>query len=198
VAILDADRWPLVLSREQFAEVTGLPDYPPELASRAVGDALYYAGNNSVTFTLRGVHVKLATMWEYESPGGDTHAATAIGSKATVTVHQTPGDVPQLFVGAADPQTHPTLMELLRRKCAGWQREFPGVTVEEGDAEARLVIPDRLRTGHEAHFAEVFEEFVRYFNTPRAVPPWERTNLFTKYFITTTGVALARQKRPYA
>lgn len=197
VTLLDADRWPLVLTREQFTELTGLPEYPPELAARAAEGSLDYAGNNSVTFTLRGTHVKLTTTWEYESPGGDTHAAVAHGTKAAVAVRQSPGELPELFATAADPKTHPTLVEQLRRKCDGWRYDFPGVAVEDRATEARLVIPAALRTGHEDHFAEVLEQFVRYFNTPRAVPPWERTNVFTKYFITTAAVALARQKRPY-
>ena len=57
-------------------------------------------------------------------------------------------------------------------------------------------IPDDLRTTHESHFAAVLEEYVRYFNTPRAAPPWERPNALAKYYITTKSVEMARQKRP--
>ena len=57
VAILDADRWPLVLSPDQFAEVTGLAAYPSELAPRVVNEQLYYTGNNTATLALGGVHV---------------------------------------------------------------------------------------------------------------------------------------------
>src|SRR5439155_24307259 len=85
VSILKADRWPLVLDREQLRELTGLAEYPPELAGRVVEGQLYYAGNNTVTFALRGVHVRLVTLWEYESAGGDTHTATARATRATVT-----------------------------------------------------------------------------------------------------------------
>ena len=41
------------------------------------------------------------------------------------------------------------------------------------------------------------EEFGRYFQAPRAVPAWERSNALARYFITTQAVELARQKRPY-
>src|SRR5262249_46372367 len=63
IQFLDADRWPLVLSEEQFRELTGLESYPPELALRVVNGQLYYAGNNTATFALRGVNVKLSTVW---------------------------------------------------------------------------------------------------------------------------------------
>jgi predicted dehydrogenase len=196
VAVLDADRWPLVLDEDQFRELTGLPDFPPELAPRVVAGQLYYAGNNTVTFALRGVHVRLTTLWEYESAGGgDTHRAVARGTKATVEVRQEPGGEPEVFVAAADPGDHPRLLEVLRRKWSDTPGAAPGSAVEDRGTEARLVIPRELRTGHEAHFAEVVEEFARYFHAPRSVPAWERANVLAKYFITTRAVELARQRR---
>lgn len=196
VTVMDADRWPLVLCEEQFRELTGLPDYPPELAPRVVGGHLYYAGNNSATLTVRGVYVRLTTTWEYESPGGDTHAATARGTRATVSIRQAPGGPSEVFVSAASAADHAALVDDLREKCEAWPHRFAGVEVEDRGAEARVVIPAELRTTHEDHFAAVTAEFVRYFHTPRAVPDWERVNLLTRYYITTRAVELAREKRP--
>ena len=198
ISILDADRWPLVLAEEQFAALTGLPGYPPELAPRVVEQQLYYRGNNSVTFTLGGVHVKLTTLWEYEAPpgGGDTHHAIAHGLRASVAIRQEPGQPPDVFVIAPAPDEHGAMLDPLRALCAKLRPDFPGLDVEDRGTEARLLFPDRLRTGHEAHFAAVMDEYVRYFHSPRAVPPWERPNLLAKYFITTRAVERAREKRP--
>jgi predicted dehydrogenase len=197
VKVIDADRWPLVLCEEQFRELTGLPGYPPGLAPRVVEGQLYYAGNNSVTLALRGVFVRLTTLWEYESAGGDTHTATARGTRATVMVRQPPGGPPDVFVSATNSADHDALVEAVRQKCEVWPNRFAGVEVEDRATEARVVLPDDLRTGHEDHFAEVLGEFVRYFNTPRAVPDWERVNVLTRYFITTRAVELARQRRQF-
>lgn len=196
VTVLDADRWPLVLTEEQFRDLTGLPDYPPELAPRVVEGQLYYAGNNSATVVARGVHVRLTTLWEYESAGGDTHAATARGTRAAVTVRQSPGGPPEVFVSATAAAGHAELVEKVRDKFEVWPHRFAGVEVEDRGIEARVTIPADLRTGHEDHFAAVLAEFVRYFNAPRAVPDWERPNALARYFITTRAVELARQKRP--
>jgi predicted dehydrogenase len=197
VHILDADGWPLVLSGEQFTAVTGLPAYPAELTRRVAAGQLYYAGNNAVTFALRGVHVRLSTRWDYEAPpgGGDTHLAVARGTKGTVEVRQPPGGPPDVYVTATDPDDHPELVRRLHRKWDELQRRFPGLGIADLGAEVRFVIPESLRTGHESHFAAVLEEFVRYFNTPRAVPPWERPNTLAKYYITTKAVEVAREKR---
>ena len=199
VQLVDADRWPLLLTREQFAELTGLPDFPPPLATRAGSGQLYYAGNNTAALTVRGVHVRVTTLWEYESPGGDTHDAIARGTRATVAVQQElgPGSVPELSVVAADPADHPRLLAVLLRKCDDWQRDYPGVAVDDRGDRLDVVIPAALRTGHEAHFAEVLGEFARYFHAPRAVPPWERANVLTKYHLTTTAVEVARRRRAF-
>ena len=198
IALLDGDRWPLLLSEEQFRFVTLLAGYPDELASRVVEGQLYYAGNNSATFALRSIHVKLAATWEYEAPAGgsDTHNSIAHGTKSSVAIRQSQGKRPELFVAAVEPAEHAEIVRVLRVKCEELASRFPNLAVDDRGVEARLVIPDDLRTGHESHFASVMDEYVRYFNTPRAVPSWERPNALAKYFITTKAVELARQKRP--
>ena len=197
VVVLDADRWPCLLSLEQFRDLTGLAAYPPELAARVVEGQLYYAGNNSVTFALKGVHVKLTTRWECEAGGGiDLHEAVARGTNATVAVLQAPGQQPTLTVTATDPRNHAKLVKAIQMKYRDIAGDFPGIIIEDRRKDVRLDVPDELRTGHESHFAAVLDEFARYFQTPRAVPPWERPNALAKYYITTKAVELARQKRP--
>lgn len=177
-----ADRWPLVLSEEQFRALTGLPGYPAELAGRVTDGHLRYAGNNAATFALCGVHVRLVTRWEYEAAvGGDTHTAVARGTRATVSVRQPPGSPPEVFVAAADPADHPDLVRRLGDRCA---------TTDLG-GEVRCDIPAQSRTGHESHFAAVLGEFVRDFGDPGAVPAWERANAVAKYHVTTAAVARA-------
>jgi hypothetical protein len=198
IQILDADRWPLVLSEDEFRFVTLLPGYPTELAHRIVEDQLYYAGNNSATFTLRGVHVKLTTRWEFESApgGGDTHNAIAYGVRSTIAIRQEPGHRRELFVTAVDAADRAGLATALAAKCTDLAGRYSGLTLEDRGTEIHFIVPDDLRTGHESHFAAVMDEYARYFQTPRAVPAWERPNLLAKYFITTKAVELARQKRP--
>lgn len=197
VEFLDADGWPLVLGEDQFRALTGLAEHPPELRGRVANGQLYYAGNNTVTLLLCGVHVRLTTLWEYEAPpgGGDTHRSVAYGTRARVEVRQEPTGRPEVFVAALTAAGHPGLVRRLAARCDELQAAYPGVSVADRGSEAQVLIPDELRTGHEAHFAAVVDEFVRYFHAPRAVPRWERPNLLAKYSITTRAVELAREKR---
>ena len=194
VQMIAADRAPLPLTPDQFGAVTGLSAYPPELRPYIAGGMLHYAGSNSATYTLRGVHVKLETGWGYEAPsGGDTHDCVARGTKATVAVRQPPGAPPGLFVAAADPADHAAMLASLRTRCDALQRDFAGVSVLNLDTEAQVLIPDKQRETHEDHFASVMDEFVRYFHTPSAYPAWERANALTRYYITTKAVEMARE-----
>lgn len=192
IQMLAADRMPLLLSEDQFRQVTHLQAYPVELQSRVVSGRLYYAGNNTATFTLRGVHVLLSTAWEYESVGGDTHQSYARGKRATVSVRQQPNGRPELYVSATDPADYADLLKKLRNKCDALQRDFAGLSVADLGSEAQIMIPDAWRAGHEEHFSAVMDEFVRYFYTPRAMPAWERPNALARYYITTKAVEMAR------
>ena len=196
ITMLSAESWPLVLSEEQFCAVTGLPSYPKPITNRLVNGQLYYAGNNTVTFLLGGVNVKLTTLWEYEAaPGsGDTHSSTALGTLARVAVRQQPGSAPDVFVAATIPTDHPQMLARLEAKCETLQQDFPGVQVRDLGTEAVLLIPDKLRTPHESHFAAMMEEFSYYFYNPRALPSWERPNTLARYYITTKAVELGRAR----
>lgn len=191
IQMLSADRTPLLLSEDEFRDITQLSEYPPDLQSHVVNGQFYYAGNNTATFVLRGVHVKLITAWEFASSGGDTHQSQARGTNATISIRQARTGPPELFVSATNPANHAEVMNKLRDKCEALQREFVGLSVEEIGAEAKIRIPDNWRTGHEDHFAAVMDEFVRYFYNPRAIPPWERPNALARYYITTKAVAMA-------
>lgn len=61
-----------------------------------------------------------------------------------------------------------------------------------GGEEAHIVIPEKYRVGHEAHFAEVTRAFLGYLQAPQSLPAWEKSNMLVKYYISTKGVELSR------
>lgn len=195
---LSAEAWPLLLSEDEFCAVTALPRYPEELAGRVVNEQLYYAGNNSVTLNLAGVHARLATTWEFEAPlgGTDTHSMVALGTQSRIEVRQEPIGVPEVYIAANNPADHPDLFKRLASKCELMRGRLPGLGAVDCGCEIKLDIPDKLRTTHENHFATVMDEFVRYFHNPRAVPAWERPNTLGKYYITTKAIEMTRNKLP--
>jgi hypothetical protein len=193
VQFIDARRWATTLDREQFQSITGLADYPPELAGWLDGDRLEYFCNNQVIYTLRGVHVRLDVLWDYEAPGsGDTHNAVFRGTRCSPIVRQAGGKPPELFV-VPNAGNHQQVRDGLVRRIDCWQGKYPGVRLVNVGDEFQILIPNIYRAGHEAHFAEVTVQFLKYLEAPQAIPTWESPNLLAKYFITTGGVGLARR-----
>ncbi|MGA1994555.1 MAG: putative oxidoreductase C-terminal domain-containing protein [Bryobacteraceae bacterium] len=193
IQLLSGRRWPLILTRAQFQEITGEPDFPPPLAARAKSGELAYFCNNAVDYTLRGIHVKLEVLWRWEAPrgSGDVYQASFLGSKARIEIRQGQAEnfKPELYVvplGGAAP-----VWRALHATVAGLQGEWPGLAIAANGAEARLDIPDKFRVGHEAHFAQVANRFLGYLKSPQTLPAWERPNMLAKYYVSTQGAELA-------
>jgi len=79
------------------------------------------------------------------------------------------------------------------RRVAELAKTWPGLAVLDEGARLRVVIPERYRVGHEAHFAEVTERFLAYLKDRTTLPAWERANMLAKYKVTTEAVALSRR-----
>jgi predicted dehydrogenase len=177
-AVLSASRWPTSMTAEQFRQVTGQP-----------GGPIDYFCNTRVSYALRGIHVKLDVLWRWEAPAGsgDTHLAIYRGSKARVEARQGAADNfrPELYVVGGDKAA-------LAAKVAELAKEYPGIGWEDRGPEARVTIPDSLRVGHEAHFAQVTRRFFDYLRRPETFPAWENPNMMAKYYVSTMGVARSR------
>jgi predicted dehydrogenase len=195
VELLAAKRWPTVLTREQLLRVIGEKTAPPVLEGRMKDGRLDYFCNTRVDYKLRGVHVRLDVRWDYEAPpgGGDTHFAVVRGRRARLEVRQGPEQKwrTELYVVPAREGDKPALYSVLRKKVAALSVRYPGLGVEDEGAAMRVTVPDSLRTGHEAHFAEVTTRFLEYLKSPAVMPRWEKANMLAKYSLTTRGAELS-------
>jgi len=195
IAMLEARHWPTRVSPQQFKQVTGEGAFPAELAPWVKDGQFEFIANNSVHYTVGGVHVALDILWNWEAPGdsGDVYEASFRGTKARVEIRQSKAQNyrPELYVVPASAA--PEVFDRLRRRLRALQAKWPGLDIAIEGQEARLVIPDQFRVGHEAHFAQVSNAFFSYFQNPRSLPAWEKSNMLAKYFITTKGVELANR-----
>jgi predicted dehydrogenase len=197
IRMLGGGRWPMMLTREQFQRVTGASAFPEFLHGALKGEELEYFCNNSVSYTLRGIHVTLVVRWEFEAQLGakDWQLAIFRGSKSRVEVRQGKEEQyqPELFVVPAKAEDKATVGTALKKKIAALQKPYPGLAVEEQDERFHIAIADALRTGHEAHFALVCRRFLDYVRHPKSLPAWEKPNMLAKYYVTTQGIELARK-----
>lgn len=173
IDILSSRREALTITRDQYKRVTGadLPGSTPTLD---------YACNRYIEYTLRGAHVKLDVLWNWEAPAGkgDTYDAAFHGSRATIELRN--DDV--YVVPTKDPAAVFAALEALVAK---WQSRWPGIAVKKNGSEAKLLIPAQFRVSHEDHFGQVAKKFLEYVENPTSLPAWERAYMLTKYYVTT-------------
>ncbi len=196
IEVLGARKWPTVLDRAQLLRLTGEKQLDPVLASRLKGDKLDYFANGEVSYKVRGTHVRLKALWNYEAPegGGDTHVAIVRGSVSRVEVLQGLEQKwkPELYVVPVRSADAPAVKAALEQRIAELAKARPGLTVEVEDGRFRVGIPDRYRVGHEPHFAEVTTRFLGYLKDPLSLPKWEKANMLAKYWVTTQAVERSR------
>ena len=197
--VVAAQRWPILIPRADFKRVTG-GDFPEGLLPKVKDGALEYSCNTLVSYTLRGVSVRLNVIWDWEAPAGagDTHFASYRGSRAKVEVRQGKAEQyrPEVYVVANRAADRAAVLAAVRKKIAGLQGTYPGTEAVDLGSEIRIAIPDRLRLGHEDHFAQVTQRFLQYVRDRGTLPAWERPNMLAKYYVTTQGARLARLSPP--
>lgn len=195
IDVLSARRWPTVMTLDQFKRVTNEPKFPEFLDSNVKNEKLDYFCNGSMTYALRGVHAKLDVVWNYEAPagGGDTHVAVFKGTKSRLEIRQgkEEGWKTELYVVPNNPSEKGEILAALKKKVDALQSKYPGVVIEEKGEKFKVVVPDKFRDGHEAHFAEVTRRFLEYLRNPQAMPAWEKPNMLAKYYTTTKGLELS-------
>jgi len=200
IRVLSAQRWPTSISEPDFRSVTNEPRFPQSLSASIKDGTLEYYCNTLVSYTLRGIHTRLNVIWDWEPPAGagDTHFAFYRGTRARIEVRQTRADryLPELFVIPAAAAMKPQVLAALTAKIEALKKDYPGLAVEDRGAELRIRIPDALRVGHEAHFAQVTASFLKYLRDRRTLPTWERPNMLAKYYVTTKGTELSRNGPP--
>jgi predicted dehydrogenase len=199
VRMLNARRWPTKISKTQFAQVTGETDFTADLGQWVKDGQLEYYCNNSVAYTVRGVNVKLEILWNWEAPSGsgDVYQATFRGTKAAIEIRQGREERfrPELYILPVTAESREALLAALKKKLDAMQKDWPGVDMGVQGGRAHIIIPEKYRVGHEAHFVQVTRAFLAYLGNPKSLPAWEKSNMLVKYYIAAKGVELSRGDR---
>ncbi len=182
--VLNARRWTTPLTLEQFGRVTGAQDFPGFLQLYVRDEVLHAPSNGEFTYTLKGVHARVSVTWEFEAPpgAGDTHFSVMRGTRATLTIRQgaEQGYKPVLYIErdpSVTPAQHQRALMMAMQDIA---KTWPGVDVKRDGDRYVVVVPDKYHNGHEAHFAQVTQNFLGYVRAGR-LPDWEVPNMITKY-----------------
>lgn len=196
IQVNTAKRWPTDMTLSEFKTITKLDTLPGYLKGIVVNDSvLKVFSNGEINYTLRGVHAKTSVIWKYKAPegGGDTHYSIMRGTKANLVIRQGAEEQykPTLFIEpiAGDADYTKTLQDHFK----ALQAKYPGVELKQTGKKWEVVIPEKYKEGHEAHFARVMEKFLQYLKSGK-LPDWEVPNMLAKYYTTTQGLEVASKQ----
>ncbi len=182
--VLKARRWATPLTREQFGRVTGAKEFPAFLGAYVKDGVLYAPANGEFTYTLKDVHAKVSVTWEFEAPpgAGDTHFSEMRGTQAWLTIKQgaEQGYKPVLYVERAPTVSAAEHEKALRAAISTVAKTWPGVDLKAEGGHFVVTVPEKYHNGHEAHFTQVTENFLKYLRAGK-LPDWEVPNMLTKY-----------------
>lgn len=197
IQIIAAKRWPTILSKDDFNEVTKLDQYPDYLMKDVKDDKLNVFANGEIVYKIKGAVAKVSVVWNYKAPagGGDTHYSIMRGSKSSLEIRQGVEEKydPTLYIIAKDGNDLKEFAEILDKSVKALPQTGLAV-VNVNNNTWKIVMPDALKIGHEAHFAQVTAKYLEYLKDGK-LPEWEVPDMITKYYITTLALKFAKEAR---
>jgi predicted dehydrogenase len=191
--LLGARTWSTSVPRALFARVTGVPEFPPELASVVTGSELAYRGNAALALRAGPVRVALDTRWERSAPpgGGDLHRSVIRGTRSLVRVEQSPATGFRRRLSIEPRGAAERVRTALERALAAWRGAHPGLSLAPAAAGWEVRVPPALDPGHERHFPRVLAEFLALVEAGR-LPARLATDTLAKYTLLAQAAADAR------
>ncbi len=198
VEITSARRWTTDLNPEMFKKVTQMDEFPGYLQKDVEDGILKVYSNGEINYKLKGVNAKVSVIWNFEAPegAGDTHYSIMRGSKANLIIKQGKEEkfVPTLYVEATSDEGLEAFKNELENAINNTLDPlYPGIGLNQlNDTLWQVQIPQVFRVGHEAHFGQVTEKYLRFLAAGE-MPAWEIPNMIVKYYTTTQGMKVAME-----
>ena len=194
--VLKARRWTTPLTLEQFGRVTGAKEFPAFLGELREGWRAAGAGQWRIH-----VHVKRCARAGVGDLGFRSAARRrrhALLGDARHAGRRSPSSRARSRVTnrcCTSNAAHRSLRRLMKKHCGPRSRRCrrPGrasTSRREGDSFV-VTVPDKYHNGHEAHFAQVTENFLKYLRAGK-LPAWEVPNMLTKYATMMQAYELSR------
>ncbi len=190
VKMISAKRWPTIMSLPEFSKVTGLAAFPSFLDKDIIDGKLHVYCNGEMNYSINGKHAKVSVTWNYQAPEGtgDTHYSIMRGTKSNLEIKQGAAEdyKPTLYVKSKGNNF--TEDELVTEV----NKIYKSGSVEiVSDGVWKVNIPQKFKIGHEAHFGQVTENFLKYLKQGE-LPEWEQPNIIAKYYTTMEGYKMAK------
>lgn len=196
VTMISAKRWATQITPSQFKKSTGASNYPAFLQKDLKDSVLSVYSNGEMNYVLKGIHAKVSVIWNFEAPKGmgDTHYSAMHGTKASLVIRQGAAQQykPTLYI---EPQKsgNKNYETTLKQAMEKLSKTYPGLELKAYNGGWEVIIPEKYKVGHEAHFAEVAKKYLGFLKDGK-LPDWEKAALLSKYYTTTKALEFAMKK----
>jgi len=197
IQMIAAKRWPTILSKDEFKEVTKMEQFPDYLTKDVKDDKLNVFANGEFVYKIKGTVSKVSVVWNYKAPEGtgDTHYSIMRGSFSNLEIRQGVEEKydPTLYIIAKEGTDLKAFAANLDKVVKALPQT--GLSIENVNKSTwKVVIPAVLKVGHESHFAQVTAKYLEYLKDGK-LPEWEVPNMITKYYTTTLALKLAKEEK---
>ena len=194
IRMINAKRWPTLISREEFKGVTGLDDFPGYLDKDTKDGKLNVFANGEMVYQIKGIFAKVSVEWKYQAPpgGGDTHYSVMHGTKCDLIIKQSAEEnfLPTLYVKNIKGLKMNEFTSELRE--AVKTLPYDSLQIETVNTSTfKIIVPEKYRVSHEEHFGQVTTKFLEYLKAGK-LPEWEVPGMITKYYTTTSALKMAK------
>lgn len=198
IKINTATRASTNVSLSQFRAMTKVDQFPDYLDKYVEQDSiLKIFSNGEFNYTIRDVHAKVSVKWAFKAPEGtaDTHYSIMRGTLANLIIRQGAEQKykPALYIEPIGGISS-TYINQIEAKIKDVQKRFPGIELKKLDKGWEVIVPEKYKEGHEAHFARVTEKFLEYLKNGN-IPDWEVPNMIAKYYTTTQALEIAKKNK---
>jgi predicted dehydrogenase len=196
IRMISAKRWPTLISKDEFKEVTGIDEFPGYLKKEVKDGKLNVFANGEMIYQIKGIYAKVSVEWKYQAPQGegDTHYSVMHGTKCDLIIRQGPEEKfqPVLYIanfkGIAKNEFISGLKEVIKAM------PYDSLQVETvNNTTLKIIVPDKYKVSHEEHFGQVMAKFLEYMKVTK-LPEWEVPGMITKYYTTTSALKIAKRR----
>ena len=197
IAMLEARRWPTIISPAEFKEVTGFDNYPEYLSKYIKEGKLNVFSNGELVYKIKDVYAKISVEWKFQAPpgGADTHYSVMHGTRCDLVIKQGPEEkfMPTLYIeNIKDASMNDFSVKL--KEVIG-TLPYDSLQIEAvGKNILKVNIPDKYKVSHEEHFGQVTAKYLEFLKVGK-LPEWEVPDMITKYYTTTSALKLARDNK---
>jgi len=195
IEVISARRWATDMTLSEFKSITQLGEFPDYLKSPIKRDSVIEVFcNGEINYRVKGIHAKVSVDWVYKAKeGGDRHYSIMRGTKANLVIRQ---GTEQQFQATLyiEPVSKNSVDEgEVKNHFKELQKKFPGIDLKKTSKGWEVLVPEKYKEGHEAHFARVTQNFLEYLRKGN-MPAWEVPNMLAKYYVITKALDLSKEK----